>query len=162
MTLDELNALAPPDAQYMLLQCCGSHEWSARMVEQRPFAGVRALLEAADRTWLALGEPDWLEAFRTHPRIGERSGSAWSQGEQAGALSAADETKHALAAGNAEYEKRFGFIFIVFASGKTPDEILELLRQRLRNDRETELHNAAAEQMKITRLRLGRLLNLKT
>ena len=68
----------------------------------------------------------------------------------------------ALAAGNAEYEKRFGFIFIVFASGKTPDEILELLRQRLRNDRETELHNAAAEQMKITRLRLGRLLNLKT
>ena len=146
----------------VLLQCCGSHEWANRMVAERPFPSTEHLLNSADRNWLALSEIDWLEAYGAHPRIGERSASVWSQREQAGALTAEEETRHALAVGNLEYETRFGFIFVVFASGKTPEEMLELLRARISNDRDTEMRNAAAEQMKITRLRLERLLEVRT
>ena len=160
MTLAQLNELAPADAAYMLLQCCGSQEWASRMTSQRPFQTVEDLLDAADRHWLGLSEVDWLEAFAAHPRIGERSISIWSQREQAGALSAEDATKRDLAIGNVDYEKLFGFIFIVFASDKTADQMLALLRERLGNDRDTEIRNAVAEQMKITRLRLARLMDV--
>jgi OHCU decarboxylase len=109
--------------------------------------------------WPKLSEADWLEAFAAHPRIGEPSESAWSRREQAAVYTAVERTRRALAAANAEYEKRFGFTYIVFASGKTPEEMLELLQQRLDNPREVELKNAAAEQIEITRLRLERLLD---
>ena len=158
MMPDRLNLMPAQDALSALLNCCGSQEWASRMLDQRPYPSVEQLLESADRTWLALPELDWLEAFAAHPRIGERSAAATSQREQAGVLAAGDDVKRALAAGNAEYEARFGFIFIVFATGKTPEQMLQLLRDRMANDRATEIRTAAAEQMKITRLRLQRLL----
>jgi 2-oxo-4-hydroxy-4-carboxy-5-ureidoimidazoline decarboxylase len=158
VTVSELNALPAGEATRLLLECCGSREWVTRMIALRPFADAEELLNEADRNWLALGEVDWLEAFAAHPRIGARTTDPTAQREQAAALSADDVIKNALALGNADYESRFGFIYIVFATGKSPQEMLELLRKRLNNDRATELRNAAAEQMKITRLRLKRVL----
>jgi len=145
-------------SEAQLLECCGSKRWVALVADLMPLESEDVLFAVADDYFKELTEADWLEAFAAHPRIGERTDSLISQREQAGALSASDETKQALADANAEYEKRFGFIFIVFASGKTPDEILAILKERLGNDRATELKNAAAEQRKITHARLERLL----
>jgi len=164
--LERLNVLPPDDAVRELLTCCGSREWARRMAAARPFADEGSLLEAADQVWWALEVQDWLEAFRSHPRIGEKKAEAgqtsreqaWSAGEQAGMSSAAAETQRALAEGNREYDERFGFIYIVCAAGKTADEMLALLRQRLANDPAAELRVAAGEQNKITRIRLEKLL----
>ncbi|HEX2203297.1 MAG TPA: 2-oxo-4-hydroxy-4-carboxy-5-ureidoimidazoline decarboxylase [Longimicrobium sp.] len=164
--LDRLNALPPDDAERELRACCGSREWARRMAGARPFASVDALLARADEVWGGLGEDDWLEAFRSHPRIGERKAEAgqtareqaWSSGEQAGVRSAAEETQRALSEGNREYEARFGHIYIVCATGKSADEMLALLEARLANDPAAELRIAAEEQRKITRIRLEKLL----
>jgi OHCU decarboxylase len=164
--LDRLNALAAEDAERELLTCCGSRAWARRMAESRPFRDAAALLEQADAIWWKVDEADWREAFRSHPRIGERKADAgqtgreqaWSAGEQAGMASAADATRAALAEGNAEYEARFGYIYIVCASGRSADEMLALLQSRLRNDPQTEIRVAAEEQRKITRIRLEKLL----
>ena len=164
--LDRLNALAPDDAERELLTCCGSREWARRLAAERPFDSAGALLDRAESVWWALGEADWLEAFRSHPRIGERKAEAgqtsreraWSAGEQSGMLTAAETTQQALAAGNREYDERFGFIYIVCATGKTADEMLALLRQRLANAPADELRVAAGEQARITRIRLEKLL----
>lgn len=164
--LDRLNALAEADAERELLTCCGARAWARRMAEARPFADEAALFATADAAWWALDEADWREAFRSHPRIGERKAEAgqtgreqaWSAGEQAGMTSAADATRQALAAGNAEYEARFGHIYIVCATGRTADEMLAFLRARLANDAGTEIRVAAEEQRKITRIRLEKLL----
>ena len=137
------------------------------MADARPFAGADDLAARADSIWWSLSEEDWLEAFRAHPKIGEQKAAAaqseqarsWSAQEQSGVQDAASETKAALAAGNREYEKRFGFIFIVCATGKTSEEMLRILNTRLQNDSGTELRAAAEEQRKITRLRLEKLLN---
>ena len=158
MTIAELNVAPQARVIRVFLECCGSREWATRMLSQRPFADAQALLDAADRNWLALSEVDWLEAFAAHPRIGEQTDSAVSRREQGPALRAADAMQQALAHGNAAYYEKFGFIFIVFATGKTADEMLAMLRSRLNNDRAAEVRTAAAEQMKITRLRLQRLL----
>lgn len=160
MTLAELNGLSPVEAQRLLLQCCGSRHWVQRMVAQRPFTSTADLLRAADEAARELTNIDWLEAFAAHPRIGERSTSAWSESEQAGALSAHQDVQARLAGANAEYEKKFGFIFIVFASGKRPEQILEIMNARMHNAREIEIREAAAEQQKITRARLQKLLEL--
>jgi 2-oxo-4-hydroxy-4-carboxy-5-ureidoimidazoline decarboxylase len=160
MTLSELNQLAPDEAARLLLQACASSEWARQLSAQRPFTDMTALLDDADRVWLGLGEVDWFEAFGAHPRIGERASSAFSQQEQARALTAGDQVRQALAQGNAEYEQRFGFIFLVSASGRSSEEILEILRRRMSNDRGTEIRNAVGEQMKITRLRLQKLVQL--
>lgn len=160
MTLHELNELPRADAQQAMLQCCGSHRWARLMTEQRPFAAVEDLLQAAERCTFDMAPQDWLEAFAAHPRIGERSESAWSQAEQAAALSAEDQIKQQLARANAEYQQKFGFIFIVFASGKTPEQVLELMKVRMDNPRVTEMAIAAAEQKKITHARLHKLLGL--
>lgn len=164
--LDRLNALPSEAAERDFLTCCGSREWARKMAAGRPFATAEALLERAEAVWWALGEADWLEAFRSHPRIGEKKAAAgqtareqtWSAGEQAGMLTAAETTQQALAAGNRAYDERFGFIYIVCATGKTADEMLAILRQRLANDPATELRAAAGEQAKITRIRLEKLL----
>lgn len=158
MKLDDLNELDASDALKIFLACCGSREWATRMNDLRPFGSIEIALDAADREWLRLGEADWMEAFEAHPRIGERSDSATSQAEQAAVYSAGDTIARALARGNAEYDKRFGFIYIVFATGKTPEYILENLNKRLMNPRDVEIRNAVAEQMKITRNRLQRML----
>jgi 2-oxo-4-hydroxy-4-carboxy-5-ureidoimidazoline decarboxylase len=160
MTLAELNALPAPQAQAALRQCCGSQAWVQRMIALRPFATTDDVLRAAQETAAALTAADWLEAFAAHPRIGERSASAWSQAEQAAALNAEQSVQAQLAQANAAYEQKFGFIFIVFASGKTPEQILRILRARMPNDRETEIRKAAAEQQQITRNRLHKLLEL--
>ena len=164
MTLDHLDAL--PAAEAELLACCGSRRWAREMAARRPFGDVGALLAAADEVWWSLAPDDWHEAFRAHPRIGERKAEketgeqsrSWSEGEQSRARDADAETLDALAEANREYEERFGHIFIVCATGKTVAEMLALLRARLSNDAATELRNAAEEQRKITRLRLEKLL----
>jgi OHCU decarboxylase len=158
VTLDYLNEMEAAEAVNAFLACCGSLEWATRMNELRPFGSVEIVLDAADREWLRLRETDWMEAFGAHPRIGERSDSPASQREQAAVYSAGDSIARALAKANAEYDKRFGFIYIVFATGKTPEDILENLNKRLHNPRDVEIRNAMAEQMKITRNRLQRML----
>jgi OHCU decarboxylase len=136
------------------------------MTEARPFSGAADVFSRADDIWRRLAPPDWLEAFRAHPRIGESvsapDGSAtsdWSRQEQAGASRADAATREALAAGNAEYERRFGYIFIVCATGRSAGEMLTMLQARLPNDPAVELQTAAEEQRKITRLRLEKLLS---
>ncbi|HYW13101.1 MAG TPA: 2-oxo-4-hydroxy-4-carboxy-5-ureidoimidazoline decarboxylase [Longimicrobium sp.] len=164
--LARLNALPAEDAERALLTCCGSRDWARRMADARPFADADALLSQADAIWWELDEADWREAFRSHPRIGERTTQAgqtgreqaWSAGEQAGMTTAADATRDALAEGNRAYEARFGHIYIVCATGRSADEMLALLQLRLANDAATELRVAAEEQRRITRIRLEKLL----
>jgi OHCU decarboxylase len=137
------------------------------MTRARPFSRSDDLLAKADTTWWSLDNEDWLEAFRAHPRIGEKRAAAaqseqasgWSAQEQSTVSRAGPEIMSGLAEGNREYEQRFGFIYIVCATGKPPEELLKILQARLRNDLETELRSAAEEQRKITRLRLEKLLN---
>lgn len=164
--LERLNALERGEALSELLTCCGSRRWAARMAASRPFGDLDQLLACADEIWWALEPEDWREAFHSHPRIGERKTAAgqtpreagWSRGEQSGVDAAAAETRRALAEGNAEYEARFGHIYIVCAAGRRADDLLALLHQRLGNDAATEIRIAAEEQRKITRLRLEKLL----
>jgi OHCU decarboxylase len=164
--LERLNALPAEDAAAELLTCCGSRRWAREMALRRPFASVDRLLAAADEAWWALDPADWDEAFAAHPRIGERKAApaqteraaAWSRDEQSGAASAGEDVAAALAKGNAEYERRFGRIYIVCATGRSAEEMLAILRERLSNDPATELRVAAGEQATITRLRLVKLL----
>lgn len=137
------------------------------MSEQRPFRDAQELFDAADRTWWNLSKEDWLEAFRSHPKIGERKAarasseqsSNWSEEEQAGARDSSRESLDELAELNRRYEEKFGHIFIICATGKTGNEMLAALRERMSNDEDTELRIAAEEQRLITRLRLEKLLN---
>jgi len=139
------------------------------MSEARPFADSEEVSSRADAIWAALGEQDWLEAFRAHPKIGERKAATnqsqeaanWSAQEQGQAQQAAVETRSAIAEANKLYETRFGFIFIICASGKSAEEILESLNQRLANDADAEIRIAAEEQRKITQLRLKKLLEIE-
>jgi allantoinase len=156
--LHRLNAAGADEARSAFLRCCGSSKWATQMEMQRPYPSVRQLLDEADRTWSEATVEDWLEAFRAHPRIGETSQSKWSEEEQAGARSAETGVLRELAEGNRTYYERFGFIFIICASGKRADEMLAALRSRLKNDRATELRNAGEEQRLITRLRLLKLI----
>jgi len=160
MTLTELNALEPSRAQQELLRCCGSSRWAASMTAAMPFATVASMRARADAVWASLGRGDWLEAFAAHPKIGEqRDVSAWSAAEQAGMQSADERARTRLAALNADYEARFGYIFIVCATGTSPAEMLSMLEARLTNDAERELPIAAEEQRKITALRLAKLVD---
>jgi 2-oxo-4-hydroxy-4-carboxy-5-ureidoimidazoline decarboxylase len=158
----ELDAAPPEAARELLSRACGSTRWVDRMMERRPFGSDARLLRAARIEWFALTEADWLEAFSHHPQIGDRASLAarfpathdLSAKEQAGVGRAGDDVLSALAEGNATYLDRFGFIFIVCATGKTAEEMLAVLRERLKNNRATELRIAAEEQAKITALRL--------
>ena len=142
-----------------LLTCCGSRRWAARVSAGRPYADNAALLAAADEAWHAATQADVREAFAAHPRIGEaHRGGAQERREQSSSADADAETREALRAGNAEYERRFGHIYLVCASGRSAAELLADLESRLGNDPRTELCVAAEEQRKITRLRLERLL----
>ncbi len=167
MTIDELDALTKDRAREELLRCCGSSRWADGMLARRPYGAKALAFAASDAAWAATGEADWLEAFAHHPRIGGKDAlrakfaatKSWSQGEQAAVSSADEATLDALAKGNADYEAKFGFIFIVCATGKSAAEMLALLNARLTNDRTRELRNAAAEQAKITKIRLEKLLS---
>ena len=162
-----LDTLPREEVEAELLSCCGSRAWARQMAHARPFRDMGQLLARADALWAALPREDWLEAFRAHPKIGEKKAEAqqsaqaarWSAEEQAGSATPAASTTTALAEGNAEYDQKFGHIFIVCATGKTPEEMLSLLRARLGNSPEIELPIAAEEQRKITHIRLEKLLS---
>ena len=156
------NGLPHEEAAREILACCGSRTWATNMVSKRPIQDEVSLLATSDAIWRGLGEEDWLEAFRSHPRIGESraeevspaQSSAWSAQEQQKAATADEAVKMALKWGNREYEQKFGRIFIVCATGKSASEILEILRRRLHNDDASELRLAAEEQRQIMHIRL--------
>jgi OHCU decarboxylase len=166
-SLATLNELEPKQAVGLLRQCCGSTEWASRVAGRRPFSTEAQLLEAAEAEWWGLRREDWLEAFRAHPRLGEspqsdQSHSAvWSSGEQAQVVRDG-ESRSELQRLNREYETRFGWIFILSASGKSADDVRRSLTDRLGNDAASELRIAAEEQNKITRLRIRKLLQADT
>lgn len=166
MTLEELNALAGRDARIAFERCCGAGAWVTLMTARRPFRTVNHLLGIAHAFWMELGPEDWREAFAHHPRIGDLASlqrrfaatADLASREQASVAAASRVVLQALADGNRAYEERFGYIFIVFATGRSAEEMLALLRDRLGNDPETELKVAAKEQWKIMRLRLDTML----
>lgn len=164
--IGRFNSLSRSRAQQALLDCCGAKRWAEEMSAHMPFASVTQLFKTADKLWTGLKPEDWLEAFRHHPPIGDKRAKArqsanarsWSAGEQSVAQKSPHETLEALAAENRKYEAKFGHIFLICAAGKSSEEILRNLQQRLCNDPEAELCIAAEEQRKITRLRLEKLL----
>jgi 2-oxo-4-hydroxy-4-carboxy-5-ureidoimidazoline decarboxylase len=164
--LSRLDGLPEALAAADLRRCCGSTRWVERMIAARPFGSRDRLFAFAEAAWRDLEPEDWREAFAEHPKIGDQEAlrarfaetREWALGEQAGTLGAMEATLSALARENQAYEARFGHIFIVCATGKSAEEMLSLLCARLGNDPETELHIAAGEQAKITRLRLLKLL----
>ena len=170
MKLDAFNALTYDEAMKDLLRCCGARRWAEQMAARRPFRTVDDAFAAADQLWARMQKPDILEAFGHHPKIGDVAGlrakfastSAWASGEQAGVKAAGEDVLQELARGNELYESRFGYIFIVCATGKTADEMLVLLEQRLGHKPADELRVAAGEQAKITRIRLGKLFQEET
>ena len=166
MTLTELNQCPAAVAALALQRCNAAPTWIAGMVAARPFVDRAALLAAAASIWETMDENNLLEAFSAHPEIGNMTSlrakyaatENLAAGEQSLVTSSDDAVLSALAGGNRVYREKFGFIFIVCATGKSAGEMLALLRARLPNDRPRELRNAAAEQGKITALRLAKLL----
>lgn len=145
-----------------LLALCGSRRWASIVAECAPFADRDELHAAADEAFDQLDSDDWLEAFAHHPRIGDvealrerfAASGALSEAEQAGMHAAGEDVVAELAAGNAAYEERFGFVFLIRAAGRSAAEMLEHQRRRLGNDRDTELGIAASQQREITHLRI--------
>ena len=152
----DLNALPPRDFEELLLRCCAAPGWARQVTEGRPYASLADLLAAADAAWAARAPGDLDAAMAGHPRIGERQLSGWSAGEQAGVGEDA-ETLTALADANAAYERRFGHVFLICATGRGPAEILAELNRRMSHDPATEREVAAAEIGKINALRLRKL-----
>jgi 2-oxo-4-hydroxy-4-carboxy-5-ureidoimidazoline decarboxylase len=158
-----LNALVPADAERELSACCAARAWVRAVAAGRPYPDRAALLAAGDAALAGLAWPDIAEALARHPRIGQRAGgtgrdAAWSRREQAGVEDAGAAVRDELAEANRAYERRFGYVFLIFATGRTPAELLAAARARLGNDEPTEREVVRAELAKITRLRLERLL----
>jgi 2-oxo-4-hydroxy-4-carboxy-5-ureidoimidazoline decarboxylase len=166
--LGRWNEASRAEAVREIMACCGATAWAERVARRRPFFDEASLLAASDEVWLSLPAADRLEAFRSHPRIGESSAQApltaqsasWSRREQGKVTASDEEAKTALAAGNRAYEQRFGHIFIVCATGKSAAEILAILHHRMQNDVVTELREAAEQQRQITQLRLKKWLGI--
>ena len=166
LALARWHALPPDEAAEEILSCCGSRAWAAQVAAMRPFAGRQSLFTAADECWQHLPEADWLEAFRSHPRIGEKhaankttaTSAAWSRSEQSQMKEADAAIPLRMQKGHRVYEERFGRIFIVCASQKQPAELLSILERRLNNDPAEELLESAAQQQQIMQLRLRKWL----
>jgi 2-oxo-4-hydroxy-4-carboxy-5-ureidoimidazoline decarboxylase len=162
--LDDWNALPAKDAIEPILACCGSQAFASALVDARPYASLDSLLLKANMIWWALTESDWLEAFACHPRIGESRPAdshrfaAWSREEQSKAGTAAAPVLASLADKNRQYEVRHGFIYIVCASGRSADELLDILDRRIGNPSAVEIKEAAEQQRQITHLRLRKWL----
>jgi 2-oxo-4-hydroxy-4-carboxy-5-ureidoimidazoline decarboxylase len=164
--LERWNPLSREDAEKEILPCCGSTAWARELANRRPLENEDFLLAASEEIWRGLRPSDWVEAFSKHPRIGEREvppaapgqSAAWSEQEQQSVGTAVESMREAMAEANREYERRFGRIFIVCATGKLAPEMLDILLRRLHNDEATELQEAAEEQRKITNLRLKKWL----
>ncbi|SRR6266568_3106403 len=164
-TLAAWNQADEPAAMEAMIACCGSQRWAATMVALRPIASVAVLSEAADRVWNTMEESDWMQAFACHPRIGvseaahaTSQSAAWSHHEQSSTNTATERVLTELAECNALYEQRFGFTYIVCATGKDAGEMLAILKRRLASDRPAELREAAEQQRQITQIRLGKWL----
>lgn len=166
MSLTDLNNQTVEQANHTFMQCCTSSTWVKAMVQARPFSDNNALVKQADLAWQALEDADYLEAFEGHPKIGDVSSlrakyantKALAGNEQGLVKEASDDVLQVLSQGNADYEDKFGFIFIVCATGKSAKEMSDLLQARLPNNKAIELVNAAEEQRKIFHLRIEKLL----
>ena len=167
MTIEELNNLPADKTFEELFKCCGSTTWAKQLASKKPFQSKADLLNISDAIWHNCTVQDGLEAFTHHPKIGDlkslekkfASTKDWAGGEQAGVNTATQNTLMALADGNEAYLKKFGYIFIVCATGKTAEEMLALLNARLTNTADTEIKIAMGEQNKITHIRLEKLLS---
>jgi 2-oxo-4-hydroxy-4-carboxy-5-ureidoimidazoline decarboxylase len=158
-----LNGLPARDAERELLACCGARAWARTVASGRPYADREALDSAARAAFDALSWSDVEEALGHHPRIGDRPKhldreSNWSRGEQAGVLAADHDVAHALHEGNVAYEERFGQVFLICATGLSAEEMLAALTERLDNDQATERRRVRTELIKITQLRIAKLL----
>ena len=164
--LERWHRLSAEEAAGQILSCCGSTAWASRMAAGRPYSSEDQLFSSADACWESLPEADWLEAFRSHPRIGEKhaetrttaASAAWSSAEQSQMSEADAAILLRMQAGQRAYEERFGRIFIVCASQKQPAELLRILEGRLGNDSAAELLESAAQQQQIMQLRLRKWL----
>ena len=158
--LDRFNSLTADEAERGLGTCFANRNWVSAVAAGRPYPDMNAVLAAADDAWRRMSNQDWLDSFAAHPRIGERGGHlpATSEREQSGVTSASALTLAALAAENRLYEERFGHVFLISARGRSADDVLEALRDRMSNDPAIEMNIAAGEQRKIARLRLEDLL----
>ena len=164
--VETLNQLSTDEAQAAFTRCCGASRWASQMVTRRPYSNLESILQAADDAWNTMENEDFLEAFSHHPKIGASLESlkekfaptkTWSSNEQESVASASDETILALRDANVAYEERYGFIFIVCATGKSAEEMLGILNSRMGHTYDEEIQIAAQEQAKITRLRLEKL-----
>ena len=166
MSLQFINDANTDEARLLFSQCCTASNWIEKMVKSRPYATAGKVLQQADVHWQEMGEEDYLEAFEGHPKIGDvnslrkkyASTKTLAAGEQSGVTTASNDVIDTLADGNRRYLEKFGFIFIVCATGKNAQEMSDLLRVRLDNTRQSELDIAAQEQRKIFRIRLKQLL----
>lgn len=158
--LGRFNALSNEEAERRLYTCFADHGWAARVGRGRPYEDLNALLASAEAAWAGLAPGDWLGAFAAHPRIGERGGHspAASEREQSAVRQGSPQTLAALASENRLYEERFGHVFLIAASGRTAEEMLDAVRRRMTNDPNVEIEVAAGEHRKITRLRLEEML----
>jgi 2-oxo-4-hydroxy-4-carboxy-5-ureidoimidazoline decarboxylase len=167
MHLEELNNLSTSQLKQELTKCCGSSTWIEKMAACFPFPSKEVLFQEAEGAWNSLSKEDWLEAFEHHPKIGDVNSlkekfaatANWASGEQASVRQASQQIIEQLAEGNKQYEHKFGYIFIVCATGKSAAEMLNILQARLPNSTEEEIKIAAAEQAKITKIRLEKLLS---
>lgn len=162
MDLAGFNTAPVDDVRAALLDCCSSVQWADEVAARRPYPSPAVLYAAADEAVAGLDDAELQAALAGHPRIGERARDGHSAGsgrEQAGVASSAAPTLDALADGNREYEARFGHVYLVCASGRSGDELLAVLRDRLRNDPATEWDVTRAELSKINQLRLAKLID---
>lgn len=155
MTLGSFNALGDDEAIAVMLTCCSSHRFARGMAAGRPYSSMAAAEAAIAAVFETMTWDDVLEAMSEHPRIGHRALTGASAAEQSGVT---DASRAALAAGNAEYEERFGHVFLICASGLSGDQMLAALRERLRNTVDAERMVATAELRKITALRVRKAL----
>ncbi len=166
MTIDQFNDLSSESAQDQLNSCCTSVNWQKEVIKARPYKDREEFFLSQEKIWLSLSKEDFLEAFDGHPKIGDVSSlkkkyahtKALASGEQSGVNTASEEVINELSKLNLEYDKKFGFIFIVCATGKSALEMLNLLKERMNNSQEDELIIAAGEQAKITKIRLEKIL----
>lgn len=168
MTIAEFDNLKDEKKKELLTQCCGSSAWVNKMLDCFPVEDLVDLEENAEEKWYECSEKDWREAFEHHPKIGDVNSlkakfsntKSWAEGEQSGVQNTSDEVLKELAEYNERYQKKFGYIFIVCATGKSAEEMLGLLKQRINNNPDTEIKIAAEEQNKITKIRLEKLFNI--
>ena len=166
MTIQDLNHLPPAELKETLYKCCGSTAWVNKMMRLLPMEELVELLDYAEEQWYSCTKEDWQEAFSNHPKIGDLESlqkkfsatAEWAGEEQGGATGAKTETLQALQDANKKYEDKFGYIFIISASGKTAEQMLGALQERLENDPAEEINFAAEEQNKITLIRLQKLM----